>query len=217
MVIAMGLRLIVLRHGETDWNREGRYQGCIDTRLSREGHVQSAAAAWALAQRRLAAVYSSPLARARETADLIAAPHGLTVSEDPAFAEICHGLWEGLTVEQVRSEFPDLYAAWQERPHTVTMPEGESLAGVSERVFNRLNRLRADHDTETVCLVTHGSPLRLLLLDVLGCSLDRFWMFHCASTGISEIEYGEGRTILRLMNSVGHLDRGVALPEHTAH
>jgi broad specificity phosphatase PhoE len=213
----MGLRLIVLRHGETDWNREGRYQGCIDTRLSQEGRRQAETASRALARRRLAAVYSSPLSRAGETAEVIASPHGLQVRRDPAFAEICHGLWEGLTVEEVGSEFPDLYATWRESPQTVTMPNGESLAQVSERVLGRLERFKADHAGETVCLVTHGSPFRLLLLDALGCSLDRFWVFHCASTGMSEIEYEDGRAVLRLMNSVAHLDDGAAAPEHAAH
>lgn len=217
MVVTMGVRLIVLRHGETEWNREGRYQGCIDTRLSGEGLAQAGAVSRALASGRLGAVYSSPLARARETAEAIAKPHGLAVSEDSAFAEICHGLWEGLTVEQVKAEFPDLYATWLARPQTVTMPNGESLAQVRERVLGRLEGLKADHPGETVCLVTHGSPLRLVLLDALGCSLDRFWMFHCGSTGMSEIEYENGRTVLRRMNNVGHLDRPVVAPSHAAH
>jgi broad specificity phosphatase PhoE len=213
----MGLRLIVLRHGETDWNREGRYQGCIDTRLSQGGRWQAEAASRALARRSLAAVYSSPLSRAGETAEAIASPHGLQVRRDPAFAEICHGLWEGLTVEEVRSEFPDLYSAWRESPQTVTMPNGENLAQVSERVLGRVEQLRSDHAGETVCLVTHGSPLRILLLDALGGSLDRFWIFHCASTGMSEFEYEDGRAVLRLMNSVAHLDSGAAAREHAAH
>ncbi|MBI5628363.1 MAG: histidine phosphatase family protein [Candidatus Rokubacteria bacterium] len=213
----MGFRLIVLRHGETEWNRQGRYQGCIDTRLSQEGRAQARAASQALASRKLAAVYSSQLTRAKETAEMIAAHHRVAVSEDSAFAEICHGLWEGLTVEEARAEFPDLYAAWRERPGTVTMPGGENLAQVRDRVLDRLERLRTDHDGGTVCLVTHGSPLRLVLLDALGCSLDRFWMFHCGSTGVSEIEYEDGRPILHRVNSAGHLDREAASPDHRAH
>jgi broad specificity phosphatase PhoE len=213
----MAFRLIVLRHGETDWNQESRYQGCVDTRLSAEGRTQAAAVARALSDRSLAAIYSSPLARALETAEAIARPHGLRVRAVPAFNEICHGAWEGLTVAEVRAAFPDLYARWREVPEAVTMPDGESLAQVEARAAGELLRLRSVHEGETVCLVSHDVPVRLLILGALGLPPDRLWAIYLSATGLSEIEYGRDWTTLHRMNSVSHLGDLVASLAHGAH
>lgn len=212
----MNLRLIVLRHGETDWNRAGRYQGCLDTPLSDRGRAQAASAARALSGSSLRAVYASPLARARETAEAIARPHGLVVRTAEALNEICHGAWEGLTVEEVRARFPDLYRRWQETPEAVTMPDGESLAQVEERVRGELRRLQSLHAGETICLVSHDVPVRLLILDSLGLPPERLWSVGLAATGLTEIEYGREWATLRRMNSVGHLGALVTSCAHRA-
>lgn len=208
--MAMGLRLIVLRHASTLWNQEHRYQGCVDTRLSDEGRAQAEAAARALADHQLAAVYASPLARAQETAGAIAAPHGLPVLTAPDFREICLGLWEGHTVEEVRALFPELYAAWRERPHTIAMPNGESVGEVRERVLEGLSRLQATHAGDTICLVSHGVAIRLLILEALGLSPERLWSLHVKASGISELEYRDGWATVHRMNVLSHLD---GLPE----
>jgi len=202
----MGLRLIVLRHGSTQWNRERRYQGCVDTRLSDEGGAQAEAVARALADRQLAAVYASPLTRAQETASAIAARYGLPVLPAPAFREICLGLWEGHTVEEVKARFPDLCVAWREHPHTVTMPNGESINQVRERVLEGIDRLRAAHAGETVCLVSHGVTIRLLILEALGLLPERLWSIHVRAAGISELEYRDGWTTVHRLNVLSHLD-----------
>ena len=200
----MSLRLFLLRHGETQWNREHRYQGCVDVRLSPEGVAQAEAVSLALAERPLTAIYSSPLRRSLETAEAIAAPHGLAVRIDPAFREICHGLWEGLTAGEVRARFPELYAQWRATPETVTMPAGESVKEVRARVLDGLERLRATHEGETVCLVAHGTPVRLLILEALGMTPERFWMLHCPPAGLSELEFNSGSAALRRLNVVNH-------------
>jgi len=203
----MGLRLVVLRHGSTEWNRERRYQGCVDTRLSAEGQAQAEAAADALAGRSLAAVYASPLARAQETARAIAARHGLSVLTAPAFREICLGVWEGHTVSEVKARFPELYSAWRDRPHTLELPEGESLAQVRERALEGLAALRSAHDGEAICLVSHGVTIRLLILEALGLAPERLWSIHVDAAGISELEYRDGWTTVERMNILAHLDR----------
>ena len=202
----MGLRVIVLRHGSTRWNLEQRYQGCVDTCLSDEGRAQAGAAAKALADRQLAAVYASPLARAQETARAIAACHGLPVLTAPAFREICLGLWEGLTIAEVQAQFPELYAAWRERPHTVTMPNGESLAAVRERILEGLGQLRSAHATDTVCLVSHGVTIRLLILEAFGLLPERLWSIYVDAAAISELEYRDGSATVHRMNVQSHLD-----------
>ena len=197
---------MLLRHGETAWNRERRYQGSKDTPLSAEGLVQAEAAARELKDHTFAAVYSSPLRRARETAEAIAALHGLEVETDPAFQELGFGQWEGLTLDAARARDAVVYQGWASTPHLVSPPAGESLTQARERVLAGLERLRAGHQDETVCLVAHGIPVRILILEALGLGLDRIWSLHSAPTGISELEFGDDWTTLHRMNTLVHLD-----------
>ena len=202
----MALRLLLLRHGESAWNRERRYQGWTDTPLSPEGLVQAEAAARELKEHAFAAVYASPLRRARDTAAAIAAPHGLPVETDPAFKELGFGRWEGLTLDEARARDAALFEGWVKTPHLVSPPEGESLTQARERVLAGLERLRAGHQDETVCLVAHGISVRILILEALGLGLDRIWSLHSAPTGISELEFRDDWTALHRMNTLVHLD-----------
>jgi broad specificity phosphatase PhoE len=202
----MSLRLLLLRHGETAWNRERRYQGWTDTPLSPEGLVQAEAAARELKEHALAAVYASPLRRARDTAAAIAAPHGLEVETDPAFKELGFGRWEGLTLDEVRARDTAVYEGWVKTPHVFSPPEGETLVQARERVLAGLERLRAGHPDDVVCLVAHGIPVRILILEALGLGLERIWSLHSAPTGISELEFRDDWTALHRMNTLVHLD-----------
>lgn len=202
----MPLRLLLLRHGETAWNRERRYQGWTDTPLSAEGFAQAEAAARELKEHAFAAVYASPLRRARDTAAAIAAPHGLEVETDPAFRELGFGEWEGLTLDEARGRDTALYEGWARAPHLVSPPGGESLQEARERVLAGFERLRAGHPDEIVCLVAHGIPVRILILEALGLGLDRIWSLHSAPTGISELEFRDDWTALHRMNTLVHLD-----------
>lgn len=202
----MALHLLLLRHAETDWNRERRYQGWTDTDLSAVGRAQAEAAARALAGRPLAAVYSSPLKRARETASAIAAPHGLSVVEHSAFMEMRFGGWEGLTAPEIAERFPDEHAAWHETPHLVARAGGETLDEVRTRVLQGLDELKQAHDGQTVCLVAHGISARMLILEALGLGPERLWSLQVSSTGISELEFRSDWTALHRMNTLAHLE-----------
>ena len=203
----MSLRLVLIRHAETDWNRERRYQGHRDTRLSETGRAQAEAAGRLLAGERLHAVWSSPLRRARETAAAIAAPQGLRVQIEEAFGEMRFGEWEGLTVEEVSARFPGLYRAWLATPHQVDVPGAETLDAVRARVLKGLESLRAAHDGQTVCLVTHGVTSRILILEALGLDLDRIWSLQVSFTGISELEFRDDWSVVHRMNTLVHLDQ----------
>jgi broad specificity phosphatase PhoE len=203
----MSLRLVVVRHAETTWNRERRYQGWQDTPLSELGHSQAEAAGRLLAAQKLAAVWSSPLQRARETAAAIAAPHGLAVRDDAAFKEMRFGEWEGLTRDDVSTRFPHEYRTWAEAPHLVAVPGAETLADVRMRVLDGLERLRQIHDGELVCLVAHGVSIRILILEALRLGLDRLWSLQVSSSSISELEFRDDWSAVHRMNTVVHLEQ----------
>ncbi|MGH7372994.1 MAG: histidine phosphatase family protein [Candidatus Rokuibacteriota bacterium] len=204
------MRILLLRHAETDWNRERRYQGWRDSPLSPTGREQAESAARLLAASPLAAVWSSPLTRARETAALIAAPHQLPVREADAFKEMGFGDWEGLTRDEVRERFPEAHRAWAETPHEAAWPGAEPLAVVRARALAGLGALREAHQGQTVCLVSHGITSRILILEALGLGLDRLWSLQLSSTGISELEFRDDWTTLHRMNSLIHLADGAA-------
>ncbi len=203
----MALRLFLIRHAQTVWNRDRRYQGWQDSPLSEVGRAQAEAVARALSREPLKAVYASTLGRARETAEAIAAQHGLAVRTDADFREMAFGDWEGLCFEDCKAQDPDRYRLWAHEPHRFVPPgEGETLDDVRTRVLAGLERLRREHDGQSVCLVAHGISARIIILEALGLPLERIWSIHLASTGISELEFRHDWTALHRMNTLVHLD-----------
>ncbi|MGH7396347.1 MAG: histidine phosphatase family protein [Candidatus Rokuibacteriota bacterium] len=199
------MRMLLLRHAETDWNRDRRFQGWRDSPLSATGRGQAESAARLLAASPVAAVWSSPLGRARETAAIIAAPHKLPVRQAEAFKEMGFGDWEGLTRDEVQARFPGSLRAWAETPHEAAWPGAEPLAAVRARALAGLEEVREAHPGQTVCLVSHGITSRILILEALGLGLDRLWSIQLSSTGISELEFRDDWTTLHRMNSLIHL------------
>ena len=169
--------------------------------------MQAEQVARALAGSGAGAVYTSPLGRARETAEIIAKPHRLWVTADAAFEEVSFGVWEGLTVEEVSRAFSELHGAWRDAPQTVRFPEGEDLATARARALRGIERLQAAHPEETVVVVSHGVIVRLIVLEALGLPPDRLWAVHASLAGISEIEYRPGGATVHRMNTLQHLER----------
>lgn len=159
--------LILARHGETDWNRENRFQGHADPPLNELGRRQSAELADALAAERIARVYTSPLRRASETAAIVARRLGIEVEPLEGLREIDVGSWSGLTREEVATRFPEGYARWLERaPHG--FEDGETYAQLAARVFPAIRELVERHPAETLLVVTHGGPSRILQAHAAG-------------------------------------------------
>src|SRR2546428_366180 len=151
------------------------------------GRRQCAAVARALAGSVIAAVYASPLERARTSAELIAKPHDLPVRVAPAFAEMAFGPWEGLTREEVRTRFPEAWEQWRSAPHLCKLMGGDTLSGVAERVAAGLEELREAHAGQTVVLVSHAIVARVIVLAALGLGLDRLWTVDAAPAGVPPI------------------------------
>jgi len=206
------VRMIFVRHAQTEWNRLGRYQGCIDTHLSQVGRAQASALAERLRETEFAAVYSSHMARAVETAEAVAGPRGLPLVQDRALAEVCHGKWEGLTVDEVEERFPELVAIRRRSPERAVEPEGESLFQVRDRALNIFAELLQRHEGESLLMVGHDAPTKMILLDALGLGPESFWKLRFTSTGVSEmIADGPERRIIRI-NDISHLGPDLSEP-----
>jgi broad specificity phosphatase PhoE len=158
-------RILLVRHGATEWNHTKRAQGHADIALDDEGRQQARHVANELAGENIAAVYSSDLKRALDTAALIAAAHHVGVGVDPAFREIDQGEWEGLRVDEIKRRWPDL---WGPARHYCARPGGESPQQVRARALAGLARVVAKHPGETVAVVTHGGTIRWLSAEALG-------------------------------------------------
>ena len=158
-------RLYIVRHGATEWNINKRAQGQADVPLTHEGRIQSTDVAERLARADIDAVYSSDLSRARDTARVVAAPHGLDVIEDPDLREIDQGEWTGLTPDVIRERWPD---RWGPARHYNTRPGGESPQQVRARALESVRRIVEKHPDGEVVVVSHGGTIRWLSAEALG-------------------------------------------------
>ena len=150
--------ILLARHGETDWNREGRFQGHADPPLNRTGRAQAVDLSAALMAEQLSAVYSSPLRRALETAEVLAASHGLEPVPVDDLREVDVGSWSGLTRPEVEERFPAQFARWLD--YGQGWEDGETYEEMGRRAVDALLLLAAAHDGERVLAVTHGGPIR---------------------------------------------------------
>lgn len=152
-------QLVLVRHGVTAWNRDKRFQGQIDTPLSDEGHLQARLAGRRLAREPVAAVYSSDLARARDTAAAIATALGQPVHDAPGLRERAYGVFEGRTHDEIKHDLADHYARWSARDPDYAVPGGETLRALQARVLDEMTTIARRHVGQTAVLVTHGGVL----------------------------------------------------------
>ncbi|MDP4127253.1 MAG: histidine phosphatase family protein [Bacillota bacterium] len=198
-------RFILVRHGETVWNHEGRYQGQIDTPLSPVGLKQGQLVAEALKSIPIDAAYASPLSRSYETAVMCANFHGLEVSKDNRLLEINHGKWEGLYASEIEEIYPDLLKRWRTTVVDVQMPEGECIEDVRKRAMEAFKELAEKHRGETVLVVAHDAVNKAVLCDILEIEQSHFWQMKQDNTCINVFEFDKGKWRLVLMNSTIHL------------
>ena len=165
-------RFCLVRHGQTDWNLEGRYQGQSDVPLNAAGIAQAQALARRLKDEHFDAAYSSDLSRARDTALAISAVHGgLAVNIDPRLREINQGRWEGVQVEKIRERYAGLWLARQTDPVSVRPPGGETVGEVYQRVRAALDEIAVRYPEGSVLIVSHGLALATILCTLQGIPL----------------------------------------------
>lgn len=199
------VRIILIRHGETTWNTEGRYQGQVDTPLSPRGIQQGKAAAEALRDIPIDAAIASPLSRACTTCRFSAELHGLPVSTDDRLTEIAHGDWEGIYAHDIEARYPEEFRLWHTRPDLVQMPGGENLEDVRKRVRAAFDDIAGQYEGKTVLIAAHDAVNKAILCDLMGLPLSSFWQIKQDNACINILEYSSGLWRLVLMNSTAHL------------
>jgi phosphoserine phosphatase len=207
------VRLLLVRHGETDWNRQGRFQGHIDIPLNEAGHRQAQQAADFLASIPLDFAVTSPMKRPKETAEGILQRHPqITLGEEPDFCEISHGTWEGKLEAEIEQEYPGDLERWRVEPEVVQMPEGENLQQVWDRAIAAWDtmvqsaRAESNGKTQVGLVVAHDATNKVILSHVVGAGAEKFWSFKQGNGAVSVIDYpAEGPPILQAMNITTHL------------
>ena len=200
-------RLLMVRHGQSQWNLEGRIQGQTDVPLSELGVRQAEAVGNRLATEVIGAVYASPLRRAMHTAEVIDRHHGLGIRIEPVLTEIDHGLWQGRTEAEIEETDGERLRQWQLVPGRVQMPDGERLYDVRRRALGTIRTIAASHPGRSIVIVSHELVIKIVLAEVLGMDYDHLGRFAIANTSLSIVECdGDPRLgQVLVMNETSHL------------
>ncbi len=213
-----GPRLLLVRHGETEWNRKGRFQGQIDVPLNDNGRKQSQQAAEFLQNVPIDFGVTSPMLRPKETAQFILKYHPESQLQlHLELSEISHGLWEGKLEAEIEQLYPGELERWRETPAQVQMPEGENLQQVSNRAVAAWNEIVKTADSsatqpKTVLVVAHDATNKVILCHLLGLGLEDFWKIKQGNGAVTVIDYpqgAEGLPVLQAMNITSHLTGGI--------
>ncbi|MGD1951206.1 MAG: histidine phosphatase family protein [Leptolyngbyaceae cyanobacterium] len=212
-----GPRLLLVRHGETEWNRESRFQGQIDIPLNDNGRAQAAQAKDFLKVIPIDGAISSSMLRPKETAEIILQEHpDVDLAVTDGLWEISHGQWEGKFEHEIEAGFPGMLEAWQTRPETVQMPDGENLQDVWERAIKAWNEIVAHYSRQetpqTVLVVAHDAINKSILCHVTGSGPAAFWQFKQGNGAVSVIDYPDGvdsEPMLSAANITTHLSGSI--------
>ena len=201
--------IIIIRHGETEWNKTGRFQGHSDVPLSAEGRAQAAALGKNLVVDHVDAIYASDLTRAMETAAPLAQRFGLEVISDPLLRELNFGAWEGRNFNDVNAENPNAMKNFYTDPEQADIPESEPFPEFQRRVAGRVREIVAHERGKRVVIVSHGASIRILLADLLSMPIRSIWHLSQLNTAVNKIRFeDDGFAVVTLMNDTSHLRAG---------
>jgi broad specificity phosphatase PhoE len=198
--------ILLVRHGQTELNRAERFRGRSEVPLNEAGLAQAEAAARRIASGwKPMAIYSSPLKRAIQTAEVIARVCGLSYQAESGLIDIDFGAWQEVSVEEAIQRWPQEIDNWRYRPHLCHIPGGESLDAVRKRGMEALRALVNRHPGDTIVLVGHTVVNQVLLLGILGLGNERFWHLRQGNSAINVIEARNDDFVLVAMNDTAHL------------
>ena len=200
------MKFFLVRHGETEWNKLGRFQGHTDISLNERGFSQAKETAKAAAQWGHCAIYSSPLIRTVQVAEEIAKVTSMPVSKQPGLKELGLGDLEGVTGEEMRNKWPEVFSVWRSNPEKVTMPNGESLAQLRERCWQSILDIEQKHSgDDSVVVISHNFAIRSIVGELLGVPLEYFHRMSLNLSSVCTFDSDERGRRLTGYNSTGHL------------
>ncbi|MBI5952065.1 MAG: alpha-ribazole phosphatase [Chloroflexi bacterium] len=198
------MNLLLIRHGQTNWNLEQRFQGQSDIPLNETGRKQAQALAERLAAEYFDIIYSSDLQRATETAAIICKSEIIT---DSRLREVNFGDWEGMIYDEIKAKYPETLAAWENDIFKNAPPNGETLEGLAVRVQSMLDELSEKHNDQTILIVAHGGVLQTLICLALNLPPTMYWQFHLSTASLSELAFYPAGAILNSLNDTSHLPK----------
>jgi probable phosphoglycerate mutase len=202
-------RLILIRHGQTAWNEgagEERFRGRTDLALDDTGQAQARAVARRLQHQEIAALYTSPLFRARQTIAPLAAALGLPAHPHEGLIDIDYGCFQGLTHSEAAATYPEIYTQWRTRPSQVGFPEGESLRDIQVRLLHLLGESLERHSGQTVVLLGHQIVNKVMACTLLGLDLDQIWRIQQDTCGIDLFAHVNDVWQILTLNDTCHLE-----------
>jgi phosphoserine phosphatase len=212
---AIGPRFLIVRHGETDWNRAGRFQGQIDVPLNDHGRSQAACAREFLKDVPMDFAFTSPMLRPKETAEIILQAHpDITLQTNADLQEISHGLWEGKLESEIAVDYAQELEDWRTKPETVQMPEGENLQDVWQRAGAAWQDLvsKVGDVPQTGIVVAHDATNKVLLCQLMGLRLEDFWKIKQGNGAVTVVSYSKGiqnPPMIQCLNVTSHLSGGI--------
>ncbi len=198
-------QIILVRHGQTPWNKDKIFRGSKDIPLNDQGREEARQAGEALKQEKIDAIYTSPLSRSRDTALAIAQHHGLPVQDHPGLSDLCYGEWEGLPLAEVKVKYADLYRQWETAPHMVRFPGGETLAELRGRALAAVQGIVACHPGQTVVLSAHRAVNKVLIAAFIGLDDSHFWRIGQDTTAINRFIWTGTTWQIMAINDTCHL------------
>lgn len=169
------MSIYIVRHGETDWNREGIYQGHTDTPLNEDGRKTAERLGYTLSKIKISCIYSSDLLRARETAEIINRFLNVPVCYTQDLRELNFGDWTGISIWEMEEKDPELFRRWQEDPWNISPPGGETFRELTERVMNILEEITRRHRDEDVLIVSHAGPIKAMIFGLISATGRAYW------------------------------------------
>lgn len=199
------MKLVLVRHGESNWNKIGIVQGWRDPHLSEHGREQVGSVAKKLSGNHFDVLYSTPLRRAYQSARIISDRIGLPIVTKEELKEMYFGDWEGKSLKKVEQEYPGMLSRWFENPTGMKIPGGESITSFRNRVVSAFDEIRSKHMDEDVLAVLHGGVISIYLVHLLGMKLDHIWRIPLKNTAITTLIFYGDKVNLANFNDTCHL------------
>lgn len=200
------MRLILVRHGQTEWNANGRYQGQSNVALSELGRSQAECLAENFPVQRLDAIYSSDLDRARETAECVGRKFGVPVCLESAFRELSFGDWEGLTYKEISTRWPEEANKLFTAPDALKIPNGELFQELQKRALAKIAVICKEHNDKTVAVFAHGAINKTILAGLMHIPLHYLWSLRQDNTAVNIFRLDDGYVTVELVNGTFHLE-----------